>query len=299
MRSVPLLAVFAVAPVFLFAAAAPGSSPPAAERLPAVETPSAGEVEEVLPEGARLSGRELYDRFIKNRRRLRSIFQRGRILSSDPGGNPQRTDFWFHWKDYRDENDDAVDGVLSKTLFKVTGPREMRHTGYLYIEHDGEEDAQFLYSPHRGRTSRVSVKGQNVAGTDFSFDDFLLNLDDIEDAAYERHDDRTIDGVECYVVEARMKPSARSPYTRALVFLEKDHYVPLVTRYWDDAAVEVKKLTSPDEAIREFEGAWLPTETTVTDLLEGTTSTLYVDELEPNPELDDRMFSTSSLEFRP
>ena len=263
------------------------------------DTPSAAEVEELMPSGEKLSGKQLYDRFIANRDRLRTASQRGWVLSSDPGGNPQRIDFWLHWKDYRDENDDAVNGVLSKTLLKVTGPRDQRHTGYLYIELEGGGDDQFMYSPNRGRTARVAIRGQNVGGSDFSFDDFLVRLDEIEDAEYTRHPDEQMEGVDCYVVEAVMKPTATSRYTRAIVLLEKKHYVPLVARYWDDAGVEVKKLTSPHTSIREFDGAWVAVETTVTDLLERTHSKLEIETLIPNEEMDDRNFSISTLEFRP
>lgn len=266
---------------------------------PAVEVPTASEVEEKLPAGASLTGKELYERFLDNRDRLRTVFQRGRIASKDPGGNAQETNFWLYAKDCRDADDKPVDGVRSKAIIKVTGPYEMRHTGYLHIEREGRGDEQFLYSPNRGRTARVSLKGQSVAGTDFSFDDFLVNVDDIEDADYKRLPDETVQGIPCYVVEATMKPDASSSYSRSVAYLEKEHYVPLKARYWDDVGVEVKAMTSVHAKIREFDGAWVPTESTVTDLLEDTSSTIYVDQLEPNPELDDEEFSIARLEFRP
>ena len=138
-----------------------------------------------------------------------------------------------------------------------------------------------------------------MAGTDFSFDDFLINLDDIEDAVYKRHPDETIDGIDCYVVEAVSNEESKSSYSKSLVQLEKLHYVPLGARYWDEVGVEVKKLTSPHASIKEFDGAWLPTETTIVDLLQETTSTMYIEVLEPNVELDDGDFTISNLQFRP
>jgi hypothetical protein len=266
---------------------------------PQVETPSATEVERDMPAGERLTGRELYDRFLKNRKRLRTAFQRGRILSTDPAGNPQETRFWTYGKDYRDSNDDPVEGVYSKALIKISGPYEVRHTGYLYVHRSGRPDDQFMYSPNRGRTARVHIKGQNVVGTDFSIDDFLVSLDDIEDADYRRLPDETVDGVPCYVVEAVMRPEAKSRYTRSVSYLEREHYVPLRTRYWDDAGVESKLLTSPHPSIREFDGAWVPTESTMVDLLEETRSTLFIEELVPNPPLDERAFTLSRLEQTP
>lgn len=292
--------IFAVGGTVVFPPTVVAADPPAAETgPPPIEVPSQAEVEDVLPEGQALTGKQLYDRLLDNREHLRTVFQRGRIESKDPGGSPQETFFWLIAMDCRDENDKAVDGVRGKSMVKVTGPYEMRHTGYLHIQRDDRSDEQFIYSPNRGRTSRVSLKGQRLAGTDFSFDDFLVNLDDLEDADYRRLPDEEVQGVPCYVVEATMRPSASSIYSRSIVCMEKEHYVPLRARYWDDVGVEVKEMTSPHGKIREFDGAWVPTESTVTDLLEKTSSTVHIEHLEPNPPLDDEAFSISQLEFKP
>jgi Outer membrane lipoprotein-sorting protein len=271
----------------------------AATKKGEIETPSRREVEEALPEGETLTGHDIYDRFLKNKKRLRTAYQEGRILSRDPAGNPQETRFWSHWKDYRDADDEAVGGVYSKTLLKISGPYELRHTGYLYIQRSDRPDEQFMYSPSRQRTTRVHIKGQNVVGTDFNVDDFLVTLDDIEDADYRRLPDEIVDGVPCYVVEATMKPSATTHYTRSISYVEKEHYVPLRTRYWDDVGVESKLLVSPRADIKEFDGCWVPTTATMTDLLEGTTSTLRIERLDPNPPLDDVAFAVTQLEFMP
>jgi hypothetical protein len=264
-----------------------------------IDLPSAGEVERKMAPGEELDGEELYDRFLENRRRLRSAFQRGRILSSDPGGNPQRVDFWLEAKDYRDDNDDPVEDIYGKVVIKIVGPNDLEHTGYLYIHRDVAEDEQFMYSPHRRRTARIALKGQRIAGSDFSFDDFLVNLDDLEDGTYQRHPDEEIDGVRVYVVEARMSPESKSSYTRSMQYLETEHYVPLRARYWDEADVESKELVSPHASIREFDGVWIAVEATMTDLLERTSSTMYIDELDPNAEFDDSEFALNKLQFTP
>jgi len=264
-----------------------------------VETPTAGEVEEVLPEGETLSGREIYDRFLKNKKRLRTAHQEGRILSKDPAGNPQETRWWSEWKDYRDADDDAVDGLFSKAILKFSGPYELRHTGYLYIQRDGEPDQQFMYSPSRRRTTRVHIRGQNVVGTDFNVDDFLVTIDDIEDADYRRFPDEIVGGVACYVVEAVMRPTATTTYSRSISYLDKTHYVPLRTRYWDEFDVEAKELRSPFAAVKEFDGAWVPTVSTMRDLLEETKSTMRIEQLDPNPPIEDIAFALGVLEKTP
>lgn len=303
-----LLALAGVAPPHAgFAAdAVPSAAPPAAaEKAPAsqetgpIRAPSPSEFEQKLPADATLAGREIYDRFLKNRHKLRSAFQYGRIESTDPGGRPQEVRFWLHAKDYRDADDNPVGDIYGKTLMKLVGPTEMRHFGYLHIHHDKAEDEQFMYSPQRRRSHRISLTGQNIASTDFSFDDFLISAHDLEDADYKRLPDETVDGVRCYVVEARLKPQARSAYARTVTCLETEHYVPIRTGLWDEVGVEVKRLTSPPSSIRSFDGVWIATIATMTDLREATSSTYHLEKLEPNIELDDSDFSISSLQYAP
>ena len=66
-----------------------------------------------------------------------------------------------------------------------------------------------------------------------------------------------------------MKPSTKSRYSKSVAAIEKVHYVPLRTRYWDEVGVEIKELTSPRKSLKAFDGVWVPTESTMTDLLEG------------------------------
>lgn len=288
------LLLFLVVGVTPCQAQAPNSVAQDPELLPA---PTADEVQEKFPVGPVLDGEEIYDRFLENRRRLRSARQEGRILSTDDGGGEQLVRFEIVGKDYRDENDDPVHDHLSSVLVRLVGPMEIDKTGYLYIDFEEARDQQFMYSPHRRRTSRVTLKGQTVAGTDFSFDDFLLSLDEIEDAVYERFPDETVEGTPCYVVEARMKETAKSAYSRTKTWVEKEHYVPLVTQSWDTLNIEVKLLESPASTIKNFDGIWIATEGTITDLLESTSSTMYIDSLIPRALVEDSEVSVQSLQF--
>jgi hypothetical protein len=264
-----------------------------------IDLPTRDEVREKLAEGETLDGTELYDRFLDNRKKLRSAYQRGWIRSSDPGGNPQRVDFWLKARDERDDDDEAVDGVFGRIVIKIIGPNDLEHSGYLYIHRDERDDEQFMFSPHRNRTSRISLKGQRIAGSDFSFDDFLVNLDDLEDGTYKRFPDELIDGTPVYVVEAVMSPESKSSYTRSIQYLEQEHYVPLVARYWDDAGVEAKKLTAPHASIKEFAGVWVAKEATMVDILENTRSTMHILTLDPDAEFDEDEFALSRLQFTP
>jgi len=92
------------------------------------------------------------------------------------------------------------------------------------------------------------------------------------------------------------KPFAASEYSRVRVYIEKARFVPLRTRYWDRAGVEVKELRAQPSTIREFDGVWLPMQATMRNLLLESFTTLTVTDLVPNPHLSQATFDLSRLE---
>jgi hypothetical protein len=255
------------------------------------ELPTAHEFDESLPEGGRLTGRQIYERFLDNR--AKAVYQKIRIVSSDPGGAHQVTRFKAHAQDNRDEEDRAVEQVLARTLIEISDPFDMRHTKYLIIAKDPGPDDQFVYRPQVRKVSRVNLQNTTLLGTDFSFDD--LGFQNIEDAEYQRFADEMIGGRDVYVVEAVVKDKSRSDYGRSLVYLEKEHYVPLRTRYWDHAEVESKELVSNPKTITRYDDVWVARESRMHNRLERTFSTLYVEDLKQNPIIRKTLFSVRSL----
>jgi hypothetical protein len=216
-----------------------------------------------------------------------------RVKSMDPGGSAQTTVFTVSLEETRDENDDPTDGVLANMLIEVSAPFDMRHTSYLFIYKDPGPDDEFVYQPSAKRVRRVDLKRTALMGTDYTFDDIAYH--DIDHAKYVRHPDSVIDGTPVYVVEALIEDTREVEYHKTVNYLEKEHYVPLRIRYWDDYGLEVKVMTAPAEKIRDFGDAWVPTESTMLDLMQQTTSMLFVDEVELEPTFPRNMFGVLRL----
>ena len=254
--------------------------------------PSASEVDDAIPEGGTLTGKELYSRFLKNR--LHSAIQHQRTVSRDPGGNEQESRFWVRWRDYRDENDEPIDDILNKTLVKFKEPFDMKGTAYLMVVRADRAAEQWVYRPSDRRVRRVKMRGgSGVGGTDFSWDDIAFQ--NVEDADYERLPDEVVRGVPVYVVLAKLKPLKRSRYSKSMVYLEKDHYISLRARHWDHARVEVKELNSEYDSIKRFGDHWVATRGVAENLQEGTSSSMLIEGLDPDAEIADSMFRTFKL----
>ena len=255
------------------------------------KSPAAAEVEDAIPEGGSLTGREIYERFLENK--FKESFQDLHVESRDPGGNAQTTRFAISLQDHRTEEGEPTEGVNAKMLVRVSDPFDMRHTAYLMIAKEPGPDDEFAYRPSPRRVQRVDLKNTSLLGTDFTFNDIAFQ--NIEDADYVRHPDEVIDGREVYVVEANVKETVDVEYHKTMSYLEKEHYIPLRTRYWDDHGVEVKEMKAPAAKIRQFGDTWVATESTMTDLRQQTSSALFVDEVETAPVFHQKTFTVSQL----
>lgn len=255
------------------------------------DAPSAAEFDANLPEGGSLSGREIYERFLENE--FRKSFQHMRVVSRDPGGGEQSTTFLLSVEDLRDAGEPDVYGVQARMLLEVTAPFDMRHTRYLMIAKDPGPDDEFVYQPSARRVRRVDLKRTPLLGTDYTFGDVAYY--DLEDARYVRHPDSEIDGIPVYVIEAFVRDTREVEYHRTVSYLEQAHYVPLRIRYWDDHGVQVKELNAPHSGIRAFGEKWVATLSTMRDLLQNTSSTLYVDHVDTNPAFSPHFFTVARL----
>jgi hypothetical protein len=241
---------------------------------------------------ARLSGRDIYARVIA--KRFRSFSEESRLISADRSGREQETRLRMHWKDFRNGNGEPIDGILSKAVVRYTHPTDIRYAGYLVQSNAGRVNDQFIYYPSKRRVVRVSLRHEAVHGTDFSFEDVIPR--ELEDARYERRDDAEFGGIPVFVVELVAREKAVSEYSKVWVYVDQQRFVPLRTRYWDAAGVEIKELAADPRTLREFDGVWIPMEATMRHLLLETWTKLVITSFVPNPELGENVFDLSRLE---
>jgi hypothetical protein len=198
------------------------------------------------------------------------------------------------WSSFRDEQDRPVNGVLSKTVVRYTDPFDLRFSGYLVVNNDTRPNDQFVYLNARRKVRRVNLREEAVFGTDFTFEDIVPH--EVEDGDYERLPDQELEGHPVYVVEVVPKPEENSEYSKFVIHVDKTSCVPLLTRYWDEKQVEVKRLDVAPGKIQHLDGVSWPMELTMRNLQLDSFTTLVVEKLEPNPKLKRSDFDLRRLE---
>ena len=249
--------------------------------------------EYVGPDG--LSGDALYQRILENR--FDAFEQTLALRSGAPGGRYSETRLRLRHRSYREESD----GILSKTIAKYFEPGDVRHLGYLVINKRSGPDDQFVYRPSARKVRRVNVRGEAIAGTDFSFEDIVPP--EFEDATHHRMPDEEIDGVPVYVITVVPRPETESEYAKLVIYVEKEHFVPIRTLYWDNKRVLVKRLDARRDSIErrsarysgEPRDVWVAMRSRMQHLKLETFTELSIEELRADPKLRDRHFSEREL----
>ncbi len=244
---------------------------------------------------AELSGDDIYHRILENR--FGAFVQQLVMQSGDRGGNALRTEVTLRYKNYRKINK----RILSKSIAKYKAPQDVRHLGYLVINKANGRNDEFIFQPSSRRVRRVNLRGEAVFGTDFSLEDIIPQ--EFEDGTYRRLDDAAVAETDCYVVEVTPTEKADSEYSKFVVYVEKDHFVPLRTDYWDNKEVHVKQLLAEPGSMKGYEGAdidggkavWVATDQRVRHLKLETWTRLEIMGLESSPKLRERDFSEREL----
>lgn len=239
-----------------------------------------------------MSGRDIYAKVLENQLATSAMEQR--TLSEDQSGDYQEAHFWSRYRDYRVDGKPDAKGVISKSMMKYTLPHSYRDSGYLFVEKYHAVNEGFNYSRGRGKVMRVRTSEETVFGTDFTLED-LVAVRILDDATYERRPDEEFDGVPVYVVMMQYLPESRPQYARSLLFIDQEFFLPLKSVNWGHDGVQRNEMTSPRERIEQHGGKWIPMEVVMKDLRDRTTSWLYTDKIDANPELAERLFEPQRL----
>jgi len=250
-----------------------------------------------VPAADGLSGDDLYRRVLENR--FDAYDQDLQVVSGDGAGRFSTVELRLQYLNFRTKSK----RIISKTIAKYFAPPDVRHLGYLVINKQKGPDDQFVYRPSSRKVRRVNVRSEAVAGTDFSFEDVVPP--EFEDGQHFRLADAEINGLPVYVVTVIPHAQTESQYSKVRISIEKEHFVPIRTLYWDNKQVLIKQLDADVQSLEGFEGVasesdepktvWIARRARMTRKKNGHFSTLDIQRFEANPALRERDFSQREL----
>jgi len=181
-----------------------------------------------------------------------------------------------------------------KSLLRYLAPARVKGQAILMLNNANDI---WMYFPRTGRVRKLAThaKKQKMMESDFSYEDLGSGETFIEDFSARRLKDDKYKGEECYKVELTKKPDADISYSRLLLWVRKQDFVPVLIEYYAEhnPDILVKKLYQED--IRIIDGIPTAFKIVMKSEMEDSSTEIEVLEVKYNLQLADDLFTERSL----
>jgi outer membrane lipoprotein-sorting protein len=170
-----------------------------------------------------------------------------------------------------------------KRIMRFTAPASQAGIAVLALP----DDVMYMYLPAFGRERRISasVKNQNFAGTDFSYDD-------MEPKPYlDKYDPKMI-RTEAAVYVLELTPKGRSDYSKIIAHINKADYYPEYMEYFDKGNTKIKEAKYTFEKVGPY---WSTAEIEMTDLKKDHMTRMQTTNVNYDTGLSDEEFTVRNL----
>jgi len=190
--------------------------------------------------------------------------------------------------------DDAKGNARAVIVFQ--SPATVKGTRFLTMDKASGKSDQWIFLPALGKVRRIasSESGSSFMGTDFSYDDMSLMSRDVDEDTHTTLREETLDGASCYVIQSVPKDPADFQYMKTISWIDKtSRRIYKIELYNKRGAVEKLMETS---AYKDIQGRDTPTQTKVSTIADGTSTTIYADIIKYDNPIPEGVFTTSYLE---
>lgn len=181
-----------------------------------------------------------------------------------------------------------------KNLIRYLSPTRVKGQATLMLNH---ADDIWVYFPRTGRVRKLAThaKKQKMEGSDFSYEDMGSGDAFIRDFTAAKLKDDKKEGYNCYKIEMTRKPESSLSYSRMIMWVVKENFVPVVIDYYDenDPGLLLKTLVQSD--IRDIDGIPTPMNIVMYNKLDNTQTSMTMLEIKYNLPLKDEMFTERGL----
>ncbi|MCX7039731.1 MAG: outer membrane lipoprotein-sorting protein [Spirochaetes bacterium] len=149
----------------------------------------------------------------------------------------------------------------------------------------------YLYLPAFKKVKRIAshVKNTEFAGTDFTYDDMeAKRYSEFYTAELVRAE------ADSYVIALAPRQAGASEYSKLIMWVRKDSFVPIVVEFYDAKGVLSRRMRS--ERVEKVGRYWVAREREMENIARGHKSTMIVTSLKFDSGLSDDMFTTRALE---
>jgi outer membrane lipoprotein-sorting protein len=181
-----------------------------------------------------------------------------------------------------------------KNLVRYLEPSRVKGQAVLMLNN---ADDIWMYFPRTQRVRKLAThaKKQKMQGSDFSYEDMGSGDAFIDDFTTERLKDEKMEGYDCDKLELTRIQDSDSSYSRLIIWVIKENFVPIMIDYYDedDPEYHLKRLVQSD--IRVIDGIPTGMKAVMYSQNDDTQTEMEMLEVKFNITLDDKMFTEREL----
>ena len=185
-------------------------------------------------------------------------------------------------------------GAGEKTLMRYLEPSRVKGLATLMLNN---ADDIWMFFPRTQRIRKLAshAKKQKMQGGDFSYEDMGGGDAFITDYSAKRLPDETMEELDCFQVELSRKPDSDMTYSRLILWVVKENFVPIVIDYYDekDPGLHLKRLIQSD--IKMIDNLPAAMKSVMINKIDNAQTEIELLEAKFNIELDDGMFTERGL----
>ncbi|MFH1437434.1 MAG: outer membrane lipoprotein-sorting protein [Pseudomonadota bacterium] len=176
-----------------------------------------------------------------------------------------------------------------KQLMRYLAPPPSKGIGVLTLEGG---DNIWVYFPDSDDLRKIasSARNQSVEGSDFTYEDMATTA---MSKKYEPvlDGEEEVDGIPCHKLE--LKPLKKSMYSKLVIWVDKSNYAARKIEYYDKKRNHEKTLRLKD--LKQVKGVWVARELVMENHKRGSKTTIKVQKIKINPDIDAGIFTTKNL----
>lgn len=154
------------------------------------------------------------------------------------------------------------------------------------------------WMPALERTIKLppSMMSQSWMGTDFTNDDLVKESSIVNDYTHSNIGDTVIDNRNCYIIKMEPKPEAAVVWGKLIVCIDKQEYLELHTRFYDENGNLINTMNAFD--VKMMDGRLIPTrfEMIPADKKNQKTVMIYKN-MQYNKPIEDGFFATERMKI--
>ena len=189
------------------------------------------------------------------------------------------------------------DAGTIKTITLFLEPASVKNTRFLTVQNETRSDDQWIYLPALRKIKRIASteKDGSFMGSDFSYSDMSYSDSSVEESTHTLLREEAYEGIDCYVVESVPGDRSDSSYGKQISWVDKDTWLTArVEFYAENATTLLKVLVSED--FDQVQGHWLARTITMATVESGHKTTLEMQQVKYDMNLNPAYFTTSFLE---